>query len=224
VKFFLQSSDFGGTNTGPKIAIIDSGVHAAHPHVQGVGGGVAIDATGAISDDYIDRLGHGTAVAAVIREKAPAAELFCIKVFDRDLRTTGEALVVALRCAQSAGAHIVNLSLGTSNAAHELALAEEVAVARRAGIVIVSAAPDASTRWLPGALPGVIAVHVDMTFPRDACEITVDDDDHMTARSSGYPRPIPGVPPERNLKGVSFAVANVTGLIARAWPDWRRRA
>jgi hypothetical protein len=224
VKFFLRSSDFAGTkHLGPKIAIIDSGVHAAHPHVQGVSGGVAIDASGAISDDYIDRLGHGTAVAAVIREKAPAAELFCIKVFDRDLRTTGDALVVALRWARSARAQIVNLSLGTSNAAHEEALAEEVAEARRAGVVIVSAAPDASTRWLPGALPGVIAVHADMTLPRDACEITVGDDDHITARSSGYPRPIPGVPTERNLKGVSFAVANVTGLIACAWPDWRRR-
>jgi hypothetical protein len=32
---------------------------------------------------------------------------------------------------------------------------------------------------------------------------------------SGYPRPVPGVPPERNLKGISFAVANVTGLLAR---------
>lgn len=38
----------------------------------------------------------------------------------------------------------------------------------------------------------------------------------MVARASGYPRPIPGVPPERNLKGISFAVANVTGVLARA--------
>ena len=33
-------------------------------------------------------------------------------------------------------------------------------------------------------------------------------------RASPYPRPIDGVPPERNLKGLSFAVANVTGLLA----------
>jgi hypothetical protein len=26
---------------------------------------------------------------------------------------------------------------------------------------------------------------------------------------------LPGVPPERNLKGLSFAVANVTGLLAQ---------
>jgi len=34
-------------------------------------------------------------------------------------------------------------------------------------------------------------------------------------RASGWPRPIPGVPPLRNLNGISFAVANVTGILAR---------
>ncbi|MYG21824.1 MAG: hypothetical protein F4168_05470, partial [Gemmatimonadetes bacterium] len=32
--------------------------------------------------------------------------------------------------------------------------------------------------------------------------------------ASPYPRPIPGVPVERNLSGISFAVANVTGVLA----------
>ena len=33
--------------------------------------------------------------------------------------------------------------------------------------------------------------------------------------ASGYARPMPGVSPERNLKGISFAVANTTGVLAR---------
>jgi hypothetical protein len=33
--------------------------------------------------------------------------------------------------------------------------------------------------------------------------------------ASPFPRPIPGVVMERNLSGVSFAVANATGLLAR---------
>ena len=37
----------------------------------------------------------------------------------------------------------------------------------------------------------------------------------VVCRASGFPRPVPGVPPERNLKGTSFAVANVTGVLAR---------
>jgi subtilisin family serine protease len=54
-----------------RIAIIDSGVHASHPHVNGVAGGIAITPDGREDPDYTDRLGHGTAVTAVIREKAP---------------------------------------------------------------------------------------------------------------------------------------------------------
>jgi len=34
--------------------------------------------------------------------------------------------------------------------------------------------------------------------------------------ASGHPRPIPGVPKERNLRGISFAVANMTGFVVRA--------
>jgi hypothetical protein len=34
--------------------------------------------------------------------------------------------------------------------------------------------------------------------------------------ASGYPRPVPGLPQERNLNGISFAVANMTGFVARA--------
>jgi subtilisin family serine protease len=73
-----------------RIAIIDSGVHAAHPHVQGVAGGIGIDDHGRLHDDYVDRLGHGTAVTAVIREKAPEAEIWAVKVFDRELHATAD--------------------------------------------------------------------------------------------------------------------------------------
>ncbi len=69
------------TGRGVRIAVIDSGVHAAHPHVGGVAGGVAIRPDGSTEAGFVDRLGHGTAVAAAIREKAPDAELFAIKVF-----------------------------------------------------------------------------------------------------------------------------------------------
>ncbi|MCU1273988.1 MAG: hypothetical protein JWO48_1419, partial [Bryobacterales bacterium] len=34
--------------------------------------------------------------------------------------------------------------------------------------------------------------------------------------ASGFPRSIPGVPPEENLSGISFAVANITGFVAQA--------
>ena len=58
-------------------------------------------------------------------------------------------------------------------------------------------------------------VHVDWTLPRDTCRLQLSPSGEVEIWASGFPRPIPGVPPERNLRGVSFAVANATGLLAR---------
>jgi subtilisin family serine protease len=198
-----------------RVAIIDSGVHAEHPHVGGVAGGIAIDAEGREHDDYVDRLGHGTAVTAAIKEKAPDADLYAVRVFDRTLSTRITTLVHAIDWAARAGMHVANLSLGTSKAEHEPLLREAVARASAVGMTIVSARDDDGVRWLPGSLPGVIPVQLDWSCPRDEYRMA-EIDGEIVFRASGYPRPIDGVPLERNLHGVSFAVANMTGFVARA--------
>ena len=197
-----------------RIAVIDSGVHASHPHVGGVSGGVGIGDTGRIHDDYVDRLGHGTAVTAVIREKAPEADVLVIKVFDRELAATGKALVAACQYALDRGVDIINLSLGTQNADHEAALRDVVQRAIDAGTKVIAAGEQDGVRWLPGAIDGVWPVMLDWSVPREECRVTMRSGRAPVFHASGYPRPIPGVPPERNLKGLSFAVANVTGLVA----------
>jgi len=201
---------------------LDSGVHAANPHVQFVSGGIAIDAAGRTHDNFVDTLGHGTAVTAVVREKAPQAELYIVKIFDRELATTGDALVAGLRQARARQARIANLSLGTTNPQHEAALLQEVEASAASGMCVIAAAAHGGIRWLPGSLPGVIAVEMDDRLARDVCEIDVVES-IVRIKACGYPRPIPGVPPERNLHGISFAVANATGFLARvleaAGPD-----
>ena len=69
-------------------------------------------------------------------------------------------------------------------------------------------------RWLTGAIGGVIAVKLDWECPRDEYRRCTESDGRVIYRASGYSRPIPGVPPEGNLKGLNFAVANVPGLLA----------
>ncbi len=205
------------TGRGVRVAVIDSGVHAGHPHVGAVEGGVSFAADGARGVDAVDRLGHGTAVAAAIREKAPNATLVPVKVFDRELRATADALVAAIDWAVAARVQIINLSLGTANAAHETRLTAALARAAAAGVCLVAAAEQDGTRWLPGSLPHAVGVLLDWSCPRDQAEVELRVDGstrRVLVRASGYPRPIPGVPPERNLKGVSFAVANVTGLLS----------
>jgi subtilisin family serine protease len=207
----------GATGRGVRVVVIDSGVHPAHPHVGTVDPGVAIGADGRIGEDVVDRLGHGTAVTAAIREKAPEASIVPVKVFDRELRATAEALVAAIDWSVAHAAHVINLSLGTANPAHRQRLGEALVRAARAGVPVVSAAEDDSAVWLPGSLPLAVGVSLDWTCPRDEATVTVEMEGavrRVRIRASGYPRPIPGVPPDRNLRGISFAVANATGLLS----------
>ena len=199
-----------------RIAVIDSGVHAAHPHVNGVAGGVGITLEGREEADYVDRLGHGTAVTAVIREKAPEAEIFAVKVFHESLATRIGSLVHALEWSARNGVHMINLSLGTMNAQHEAALRTAVDRLAEQGITLVAALEEGGARWLPGSLAGVVPAALDWSCPRDQYRTSTLADGRILYHASGFPRPIPGVPPERNLSGLSFAVANVTGLLARA--------
>ena len=208
---------------GVRVAVVDSGVHAAHPHVGGVAGGVviggdggvAISSDGGVADDYLDRLGHGTAVTAAIREKAPEAELLAVKVFGDRLATSRAALVRAIEWAAEHGARLVNLSLGTSNPAHEERLAGAVARAAERGALVVSARESDGVRWLPGSLSGTVGVLLDWHCPRHSVRVTTGGDGTPVFLASGFPRPIPGISPARNLGGISFAVANVTGVLAR---------
>jgi subtilisin family serine protease len=198
------------------IAVIDSGVHAQHPHVNGVAGGVAIMPDGREESDYIDRLGHGTAVTAAICEKAPDAEIYAVKVFHDTLATRIESLVHALDWSALNGVKFINLSLGTDNPRHEGVLRAAVDRLVGQGIKLIAAYEDSGVRWLPGSLTGVIPVVLDWDCPRDEYRTSLLPDGRTLYHASGFPRPIPGVAPERNLKGISFAVANVTGLIARS--------
>jgi subtilisin family serine protease len=202
------------TGLGVRVAVIDSGVHAGHPHVGGVEQGVAVRDDGSLDEDYVDWLGHGTAVTAAIREKAHDATIVAIKVFWRTLATDATSLVRGIDEASSRRATLINLSLGTSNAAHRPALEKAVARAAANGAVIV-AAIEQGIEWLPGALDGVIPVSLDWQCPREEYRLTALNGRRAIA-ASGYPRDIPNVPRERNLKGISFAVANASGFVARA--------
>ncbi len=188
---------------GVRVAVIDSGVNADHPHVGGIAGGVAIE-----GEDCLDRLGHGTAVAAAIHEKAPEALLYAVKVFDRKLSTKIEVLSQALEWCIAQRMDVINLSLGTVNPAHR----ERFERLADAGAVLVVPHENAV---LPSSLSFVIPVALDWDCPREAYRCVMTETGPVFY-ASGYPRPIPGVPPERNLHGLSFAVANMTGFVARA--------
>jgi subtilisin family serine protease len=188
-----------------RVAVIDSGVNPGHPHIVSVAGGVSIAADGTIDrGSYLDRLGHGTAVMAAIQEKAPGAEYYAVKIFHDALRTSSKSLVAAMEWAVDMGVDVINLSLGTKNPAHAALFGPVAERAGAKGCVVVSAYD-----CYPGCLPGVIGVNLDPDCDRNTYYVR-----DATYFAAGYPRSAPGIPRERNLQGISFAVANISGFIA----------
>ena len=153
-------------------------------------------------------------MTAVIREKSPDAGIIIVKVFWGRLTTDITSLVRGIDEATARGAAVVNLSLGTANAAHRPLLQEAVQRVSMRRAVIVAATED-TIDWLPGTLEGVIPAALDWTCPRDEYRLITHRGRRAIA-TSGYPRDIPNVPRDRNLKGISFAVANASGFVARA--------
>src|ERR1700704_5574463 len=110
------------TGAGVRVALMDSGVNAQHSHIGFVAGGVGFsltdDHTVQSQEDFSDRIGHGTALAGILRAKAPQVELYAVKVFTDRLQVSFPVLEAALRWGIQQRMHIINLSLGTTNASH----------------------------------------------------------------------------------------------------------
>src|SRR5262249_27762666 len=98
---------------------------------------------------------------------------------------------------------------------HRQRLAAAVDRATAGGAIVVAADEDRGVRWLPGALENVIPVRADWACERDAYTLATIEG-RTVVLASPYPREIPGVPRDRNLNGVSFAVANASAFVARA--------
>lgn len=204
------------TGAGVRVALIDSGVNAQHSHVGFVTGGIAFsvaeDGTVQESQDYADRLGHGTALAGVLRAKASQVELYAVKIFNDRLAVSLTVLETALQWAITQNMHIINLSLGTNNPDHRERLTAMVTQANAAGTLIVASSPPGQADVFPAALPGVIGVAGD-----DRCswgDHLYVADDPIPFRAHPCPRPLPGPAQARNFRGHSFASVHISALLA----------
>jgi len=209
----------GANRTPVRIAVIDSGVQAGHPHIDAsrLEEGVDITKDGRLScgsDCGVDRLGHGTAVTAAIQQWAPDARIVPLRIFDGALRASPRALVAAIDWCATTGVDLINLSLGTTSPAHGPVLGAACERALAAGAVTVAACEADGVPCFPGSFPGVLGVGLDWDCPRDNWRWSDAEEGKNRLFASGHPRPVPGVPPRRNLHGISFAVANITGFSA----------
>ena len=80
---------------------------------------------------------------------------------------------------------------------------------------MAAAAEADGQRWWPGSLPSAVGVVMDEDWPRGCVEVRGGAGRDVVVAAAPYPRPIPGVPVERNLNGISLAVAKLTGMVGR---------
>ncbi len=199
-----------------KVAVIDSGINAHHSHVQRVSGGVGIacDAAGSIvfSDDYRDYDGHGTAVAGILRAKAPDIELYSVRVLQERLRTESRVLAAAIRSCIANDIRIINLSLGTPQLSEMDPLRQACEVAAERKIILVAAGSEDECIF-PANFACVVSVSAD-----ECCgwnDYAYYENSAVEFRAHPWPRPLRGTAQTGNLRGHSMATAHVSALVAR---------
>lgn len=107
-----------GTGRGVRIAVIDSGIQADHPRLAGLkladSVGVAEEAGRIVirEGDGGDVYGHGTAVAGIIHELAPEAEIGSFRAIDARSLSRTALIRAGIREALDRGYHILNCSFG----------------------------------------------------------------------------------------------------------------
>lgn len=199
-----------------RIGVIDTGVNPWHSHVRGSVTGLRIytDDDGRIreDDDFRDQVGHGTAIAGILRQQLPDAEIFAIRVFEQDLSSYPSLVARAVLRAAAEGCTVLNLSLGMSPGPGSDLLSMACHEVMQAGCIIVAAGHPENHQMLPASIPGVLGVLADDHIP--AGEIRTDRSGCYSYAASGSPRDLEGVRTSDNLWGNSFACARVAAYMA----------
>ena len=156
----------GATGEGVRVAVVDSGIEADHPALEGC---VDVDACVSVTlDDKRqpvvepglrgDAFGHGTACAGIIHALAPAARITSVAVLGPRLSGKGAAFHRGLAWAVDAGFDVINLSLGTSKREWALAFYELCDWAYFRNSIVVTAASNRPQPAFPSLYASVISV------------------------------------------------------------------
>ena len=201
----------GYTGKGVKVAVIDTGVDASHPDLNGDKVVAWVDFVNGRTTPYDDH-GHGTHVSGTIagtgnasggqyRGVAPNASLMEAKVLSGDGSGCDANIIKGIDWAVQNGAQVISMSLGSTE--HDQAIDDAVTGAVNQGVVVVVAAgnsgPNSNTIASPGDCPSAITVGAS------------DRNDTIASFSSRGPSYYGSMKPDVTDMGVGLVAAKATG-------------
>jgi hypothetical protein len=206
-----------------KIVVIDTGVdRAAFPDIDGCaivpadGGGYTV------SDDFQDRLGHGTAVCGIIRKNC-AAEIFMVRIFDGSFYAEPERLLYALEYAHGIlKTDIVSISAGIQVTSEPDRLEAHIDHLVAKGVLVVSAFDNAGSLSLPAAFKSVIGIDASEGIRKLSEYLFVEGSDINIIGALVSFR-VAGLDGKNTIsKGRSFTTAYMVSVIAQHVDELRR--
>lgn len=211
-----------GTGRGIRIAVLDSGIEATHTALRDLRllDDVAVierdSQISSVPGNQRDVFGHGTAIAGILRELAPEAEIGSFRVLGEQLRSRSLIIREGARLALERGYHILNCSFGCEREDHVLLFKDWVDQAYISGRHIVAASNHHSLmkREWPAHFPSVLTVSFSESAGTEAflcrrghlVEFAARGQDIEVAWLDGG---------SKKVTGSSFAAPRVAAILAR---------
>lgn len=207
------------TGKGVTVAVIDSGVDASHPELNGK----VVESVEARVDgkkvhfdvsESGDSAGHGTACAGIISKIATGAKISSIKVLGAGGLGDGHAFLAGLEYAIKQKHKVINLSLGTTKPQYFSPLHDLLDRAYQAGCIVVAAANNLPQPSFPSVFSSslISVIKSDIADPLKF-GFHFGEVIELTAPGVNVKAPWPGGG-YRSLTGNSFACPHIAGIIA----------
>lgn len=211
----------GATGEGVRVAVVDSGIDADHPMLEGcvdVHGAVdfAMDDEGSVvvtEGPHGDVFGHGTACGGIIHALAPKATITSVRVLGPGLRGKAAAFHAGLQWAVENEFDVINLSLGAGKRDWALSFHEVCDRAYFANSFIVTAANNMKRASFPSLYAAVTSVACNTTTDPLRFHFNPEPPTEFLAR--GIDVEVPWLNSETTVTtGNSFAAPHIAGFAA----------
>lgn len=210
-----------GHGRGVRIALLDSGVEISHPSLAGLelADDIAVVQRGlklkVVPGEGRDLYGHGTAVASILHQVAPEAQIGSIRVLGESLSARTAIILEGARQAIERGYHILNCSLGCGIPEHVLQYKSWVDEAYMRGVHVVAACnnEDSGRQEWPGFFSSVLTVNMARVDQVGAVFYRPGTLVELSARGVDVEVPWCGGT-RKKVTGSSFAAPHVAGMLA----------